>query len=170
MKYIIAKQVKMAEYANLIPRIVDETFRNLQEKMGKDPSYTQKYDSGLAEPTRLNVIRVPGMGTNDRGGVVDGLGREEPEKRERGLSSWYNEYEEQNMKQGDQWPSDETGPGNSHTTPKRYNVSPELFAGPGDPIAFDYFFNDGSRDSLQGHQQVANHLSNLKNRKMKHIQ
>lgn len=120
----------------------DEYFRNIREKLFHKDRNTTKEDTG---ETKKTVIETPGLGSNDRGhnpGAGVGLGRDENESSDRGLSSGYNDGEQAD---------DETGPGNTST--------------PTDPYYASDVFNDLFLDLKikgQGHDDsIRGHLSNV---------
>lgn len=101
--------------------LADEYFRSIREKLNISDRYDQKEESG--DPKK-NTIPATGLGSNDRGhnsGAGMGLGRDENESKQDGLSSGYNDGEAA---------QDETGPGNTNQPVNPYyatDVLNELF-------------------------------------------
>lgn len=119
MKRIVSKQITALFPGGQL--LQDEYFRQIRERLFNKSRYTKHEESGELKKT---FIEVPGLGSNDRGhnpGAGMGLGRDENESSDRGLSSGYNDGEQAD---------DETGPGNTSKPANPYygsDVFNELF-------------------------------------------
>jgi len=157
MKHIISKKV-VAFWGTEEPLIHTFPREEIEERLGLNPRYRKQYNPGDTQ-TKRSIMPETGFGTNERGSVLPGLGRNAPENRGgyNQLGGHDTEEEAKNVLPGDRYPVNDDGPGFKKVTPKPYGLSPEFFASPQDPL-LQYSISEGKgRDSVQVHQMNANH-------------